>query len=566
MCLIIVVLAVMNNRALDQWTLPIQPNSLIAVFTTIGKTGLLLAVTECISQLKWLYFEHPHELAHLQLFDDASRGPWGATAFLWATRGRAILATLGAVITIAALAIEPFAQQILEIGTRTVSQPSNEASMEYARSWQSNAFHSTGRGECMSSNTLDGSVPGQHAHSEPSLAFLLYACLPILTQDLAESVIDFSPATLILQTGILNGMTGAVANVPFRCPTSECRWPQLTSLALCGKCSNITDSARVNCTRIPGFYAAQCVYTPSDDFFDPINMTRANAGDTYISSTLFQTTANAAPEIDRPRVGFMAASSIGEAIMKGDITDPGRVDVTTCEWYWCMQTYRNVTATNGNIHVNRTDSVPLKLTDTYSNNGSRWHGYVPESDPEGQDPDHTPGRFNITNDASSSLFVFLRESFTLRLDPQTRWGETNITAATASYVASNSLEHITLDIAETVTNLIRSYDNINASTTYGTIARSETYVVVRWGWLSLPLLMTLLANLLLVLSIIYSASRPELFKSSILAVIFHGLRGWQRDQLQIRRPETASALEDTARQMKTELRRDSNGHVAFEPA
>jgi len=83
MCLIIVILAVMNERALDRWTLPIQPNSLIAVFTTIGKTGLLLAVTECISQLKWLHFEHPHNLAHVQLFDDASRGPWGAMVFLW---------------------------------------------------------------------------------------------------------------------------------------------------------------------------------------------------------------------------------------------------------------------------------------------------------------------------------------------------------------------------------------------------------------------------------------------------------------------------------------------------
>jgi len=147
MCLIIAILAVMNNRALDRWTLPIQPNSLIAVFTTIGKTGLLLAVTESLSQLKWLHFERPRNLAHLQLFDDASRGPWGAAVFLWGTRGRAKLAALGAIITIAALAIEPFAQQILEFGTRTVSESSNDASMGFARLWQSNAFHSTGRGE-----------------------------------------------------------------------------------------------------------------------------------------------------------------------------------------------------------------------------------------------------------------------------------------------------------------------------------------------------------------------------------------------------------------------------------
>jgi len=262
----------------------------------------------------------------------------------------------------------------------------------------------------------------------------------------------------------------------------------------------------------------------------------------------------------------MAAASITEATVEGDITDPGQVDVTTCEWSWCMQTYRNITATNGIIQVNRVDSVPLKLTDTFTNNGSRWHGYLPESGPEGPDVGHTPGRFNITNDAASSLFVFLRESFILRLNPQTRWGETNITAATASYVASNSLEQITSDVAATVTNLIRSSDNINASTTYGEVVRSETYVIVRWGWLSLPLLMTLLANVLLFMSIISSASRSELFKSSILAVMFHGLRGWQRDQLQVRRPETVDALESTAKGMRTELRRDPDGYIAFEPA
>ncbi|KAK3078411.1 hypothetical protein LTS18_007577, partial [Coniosporium uncinatum] len=272
-----------------------------------------------------------------------------------------------------------------------------------------------------------------------------------------------------------------------------------------------------------------CICTAPDDFFIPINMTRANAGDISISTTLFQTTANSAPEIDRPRVEFMAATSISEGTVTSAITDPGRVDVTTCEWHWCMQTYRDVTARNGVIQIDRTQSVPLKLTDTYMNNGSRWHGYLPESYPRGPDADHTPGMFNITNDAASNLFVSLRESFTLKLDPQTRWAETNISAATASYVASNFLEQIVSDVAATVTNLLPSSDNTNASTATGEIVQSETYVIVRWGWLSLPLLMTLMANVLLIMSIISSASRPELFKSSILAVMFHGLRGWQRN-------------------------------------
>lgn len=41
---------------------------------------LLLAVTESISQYKWLHFRSngPKLLTDLQNFDAASRGPWGA--------------------------------------------------------------------------------------------------------------------------------------------------------------------------------------------------------------------------------------------------------------------------------------------------------------------------------------------------------------------------------------------------------------------------------------------------------------------------------------------------------
>ncbi|KAF2875202.1 hypothetical protein BDV95DRAFT_459597, partial [Massariosphaeria phaeospora] len=52
--------------------------SLVVVFSTIVKTALLFLLAECLGQLKWMYFEkRPRTLNNLEIFDGASRGPWG---------------------------------------------------------------------------------------------------------------------------------------------------------------------------------------------------------------------------------------------------------------------------------------------------------------------------------------------------------------------------------------------------------------------------------------------------------------------------------------------------------
>ncbi|KAF1992808.1 hypothetical protein P154DRAFT_411915, partial [Amniculicola lignicola CBS 123094] len=80
MLLIFVILFMMNGKSLASWQLPIQINSLIAVFSTISKSALLLALAEGLSQLKWNAFEKQGgaTLDQLQIMDDASRGPWGS--------------------------------------------------------------------------------------------------------------------------------------------------------------------------------------------------------------------------------------------------------------------------------------------------------------------------------------------------------------------------------------------------------------------------------------------------------------------------------------------------------
>ena len=67
----------------------LQINTIISFFATIGKLSLTSTLGACISQSKWLWYKrNPRPLQNLQVFDNASRGPWGALALLLAVKAR----------------------------------------------------------------------------------------------------------------------------------------------------------------------------------------------------------------------------------------------------------------------------------------------------------------------------------------------------------------------------------------------------------------------------------------------------------------------------------------------
>lgn len=118
MCLIASILFYMDGKPTRTWKLPIQPNSLVAVFSTVAKSALLVPIAESIGQIKWDFFKRSRPLIHMQTFDEASRGPWGAAVLLWKTRGTSLLAAFGSIITILLLTFEPFTQQVIDINNQ----------------------------------------------------------------------------------------------------------------------------------------------------------------------------------------------------------------------------------------------------------------------------------------------------------------------------------------------------------------------------------------------------------------------------------------------------------------
>ncbi|KAJ2973479.1 hypothetical protein NUW58_g8926 [Xylaria curta] len=101
-----------ENREQPKWPHEITLNSVIATLSTILRALLAFVVAEVISHAKWAWFDTAHPLQHLEKFDAASRGVWGAIQLLLITY-KPHMAFLGALIVVLSLAIGPFTQQAI---------------------------------------------------------------------------------------------------------------------------------------------------------------------------------------------------------------------------------------------------------------------------------------------------------------------------------------------------------------------------------------------------------------------------------------------------------------------
>lgn len=120
---VVVVLLVFQDKPLSRWNvkLDITPNTLVSFLSTLSRASLLLPIASSISQLKWIHAASaPTYLSDIEVFDAASRGPWGALTLLWTLNARTKLAAWGSIITVLTMAMDPFTQQLLSYPTRNV--------------------------------------------------------------------------------------------------------------------------------------------------------------------------------------------------------------------------------------------------------------------------------------------------------------------------------------------------------------------------------------------------------------------------------------------------------------
>jgi hypothetical protein len=187
-----------QGRPLPEWPYHLTVNTLIAIYVVILKAALLLVTAQGIGQLKWRWFERERPLIHLADFDDASRGVWGSLNLLWMLKARYIIASFGAFITVAALLIGPFAQQVISTHECQSEVPSSYATIPRTNMMNESASH-IGAGD------------------------------DALAIDLQKAI----------KAGIYNPGTP----VEFDCPTGNCTFPDVYhSVGYCSSCNDITDS------------------------------------------------------------------------------------------------------------------------------------------------------------------------------------------------------------------------------------------------------------------------------------------------------------------------------------
>ncbi|KAJ2992302.1 hypothetical protein NUW58_g2210 [Xylaria curta] len=293
--LIVVVLMKYDQEPVPYFTYGITLNAVVSTLTTFSKSLFLVAIAGAISQLKWRWFQSTEgrRIIDTQLFDDASRGPWGSLILL-ATPSRWSLASMGALVSILALAFEPFTQQLTTFPAR---------------------------GEVVS-------APGV---GPPTL----YRARSYLKdpRDLSREILNLKSRFTATLWDTLNE-TERFATA--QCPTGNCTWENFESLAFCTSCQNKTSGLELsditlswsgsvaqqaqNEGRYVSFVNKYFLLHPTVDF--PCNFA-AYGYDPNITATISKSKDYSyASSIIYPRHLFGVSSATWEDWLRGDFRPP----------------------------------------------------------------------------------------------------------------------------------------------------------------------------------------------------------------------------------------------------
>ncbi|KAI0402461.1 hypothetical protein F4802DRAFT_369830 [Xylaria palmicola] len=480
------VLARFDGHGLPEWPYYITLNALIAVLSAVTTATMNIPLQNSMSQLKWIRFKESRaRLSDMEAFDEASRGTWGAIKLLFTVRG-GILASFGATVSIIALLLGPFAQQIVTYQTREIDSLQG-ASVPRALNYT-------------------GALPGNTS---------LTGFVPIL------------PLKSAVYNGLFaeNGRPGAA--LAFECRSGNCTWDHYDTLGVCAECVDLTPFIREYCAA--GSQSANCGWQV------PQGAKLAN------SKEVFSTTS----QIPSAR-GDQAHSSIMRLIFMGTEAFDGQPGETKpwarqCTLSACLQTLETKVS-NGvlaektiDAKVNRTVLDNSDLDDGHDHNvyvgsedGTQYllgieamlsmRGWFYSLFANGS-ASRSEAAYNRTITGSSVVV-----NLTVGISTGETFFDSDIVTAFYwnYYEYANGLDLLVNDMATSMTVAFRSF--AGAVPVPGRSIYTESYVHVRWGFAIVPILVVVGAALFLVAAVYRSRkSSTQVWKSSALAMLFHGL-------------------------------------------
>ncbi|KAF2439804.1 hypothetical protein P171DRAFT_318105, partial [Karstenula rhodostoma CBS 690.94] len=536
-----------QNKRIPDWPFGLTLNACISVLAKIASAALLLPVSEALGQLKWSWFQgdNSKKMWDFEIFDNASRGPWGSLLLLVRTKGRS-LAALGAAVTLMALALDPFFQQVVE----------------YPEHWRLQE----GKGRIPRATGYNPFVIGQEFQQNH------------LSLELDQSLVG-----LTFQYFYSNGTPpttfgkGTRAEVPLGCPNSNCTWPEYETLGVHSECVDASDRLEFKCLRKEMDWVQNPNTDPDQEQFytfpngtacgwwlkadNPLLMTGYNADQGTNHSGEVLLTRNQ-PLYDVFSRDFMPGyeSKLNNSrnpiahvvIVSGEDVESIHQNSTPiaheCMISWAAKKMLSTYSEGGYVEevtstlVNSSVTESPWLTRTIPNDDPLlvMYDYVYREDVHVVTDSAIYTIDNYTHAATISLFDDIFPAyFALDTHKPTDEGQNNtmlrykayklVTPYTRNmpynpFLYKNVTNHLDR-LSFAMTNLLRSATQ-DTEMVEGQAFDLESYVDVRWAWMALPLGLLVFTGIFLLATIFRSSKEQDhvgVWKTSAIATLLYGL-------------------------------------------
>lgn len=537
---IVVTLFILKNDRLPKWPQGLTLNAYIAVLSKISGAALILPTSEALGQLKWSWFQgDSKKMWDFEIFDNASRGPWGSFLLLMRTKGRS-LAALGAIITLFSLALDPFFQQVVDFPDRWAPMGNS-------------------------------SIPVVNVY-KPHFGTDFKNGVPIIQSDQDIEAITqkflYDNGTQPMQVA-----NGTRPEIPLNCPSSNCTWPVYETLGVCSACEDVSELLTWSClTTIvdwtpklngSGFESTYPNGTMCGYFFNatsekPVFMSgymadqrNRSTGDEMLLMRTLPLFSNPSRKpiyggsykfkhIRNPIADFFVVSAVNgsESVLKK--LPPVALE---CMLTWCVKRMNSTYyagAYNEEVieeFINKTAGPSPLLSSPVTLAGFTGYNQMYTQNVTIEVPGYEASTFGVSNDTAMytiGIFDNFLPSWTTisSVSPQPIlrykfageklpfWRQTDINP----WLGPNNITNHMDRLATALTNGIRS--SRNSKQMYGVAYHTEAYVSVRWVWLILPIGLLVLSAVFLISTIVTTAKGGNdvgVWKTSAIATLLYGL-------------------------------------------
>jgi hypothetical protein len=548
MCTIAAVLYLFQDRPLPKhWIMGITLNTYISILSRAASAALMLPVSEALGQLKWSWFQgSSKKMSDFEMFDNASRGPWGSLVLLVRTKGAA-LAALGALVTICTMAMDPFFQQVARYPQRTVIQASNSSIARAKR--------------------IDEHFYVKKAIGEQEMT---------PNQDM-QAVID--PYFSGFGVPRVANVNGTHPEITFSCPTSDCTWESYETFGVCSECVDIVDMLDFGCypamldwnqnstQYIPYINGAMCGWffnaTIDDRMLmlgyevDPFNgtsgevlTTRTLPLVTNVSRRTYWNGSLNFKHIRNPINNFVVVTPTEEqneeSILR-NIFAHKTPRALECVLSWCVKTMDSsyhdgkYTEIVKDHFINTTMgtypwiTVPPDIPNYKDNSGKIQYAQNITVDPHALDGQGNESSFGLSNDTACNIIAifddylpgfYTRKSNTSKTYLKNAFWEEDphmLEEPQNLWLTPNNVTDQMDKLATAMTNLLRQWSN---DTALGKSYTRETYIEVRWEWLTLPITVLVLTLIFLLGTMRRTAMENDevgVWKNSSIVTLLYGL-------------------------------------------